>query len=136
MAPSTNPKPGPNTRPANTSRKKTVSTPPVPAASGRSPALTAASTPSMASALESIPPLENSANTTATSTGRISTKASGASLVWASPGGGTTSSGQQNMVIPASEASTSTRPVRRERPIARLIRPPPVQPGPRPPVPR
>jgi hypothetical protein len=65
VQPRTKPNPAPNTRPASTSMKNTVSTPAVPAPSGRSAALTAESTPSIASALESIPPSDNSASTTA-----------------------------------------------------------------------
>ncbi len=65
VQPSVNPKPGPKTRPASTRTKNTVSTPAVPAPSGRSAALTADSTPSMARALESIPPSAISAKTTA-----------------------------------------------------------------------
>ena len=65
VQPSAKPKPAPNTRPASTSRKNTVSMPAVPAPSGRSAALIADSTPSIASALASMPPSAISANTTA-----------------------------------------------------------------------
>ena len=70
--PSTNPNPGPNTRPPRTSRKNTGSMPPVPAPSGRSAAPMADSTPSMASALVSMPRDVSSASTMATSTGSTS----------------------------------------------------------------
>lgn len=54
--PRVKPKPGPYTRPARTRMKNTVSMPAVPAPRGRTAALTADSTPSMASALELMPP--------------------------------------------------------------------------------
>ncbi|KIX76563.1 hypothetical protein SF23_16560 [Streptomyces sp. MBRL 10] len=56
VQPRVKPKPGPYTRPARTRMKNTVSMPAVPAPSGRTAALTADSTPSMARALESMPP--------------------------------------------------------------------------------
>ena len=77
VQPSVNPKPGPNTRPARTSTKNTVSMPAVPAPSGRRPAFTADSTPSMASALASMPPSAISANTTASTSSSSTPNISG-----------------------------------------------------------
>ena len=65
VQPRLKPKPGPSARPETTSRKKIVSTPAVPAPSGRTAAPSAESTPSSASALESRPPSESCASTTA-----------------------------------------------------------------------
>ncbi len=64
VQPRVKPKPGPYTRPARTRLKKTVSIPAVPAPSGRIAALTAESTPSMARALELMPPSAISEMTT------------------------------------------------------------------------
>ncbi len=77
MQPSAKPNPGPNTRPANTSMKNTVSIPAVPAPSGRRPALIAESTPSIAIALESMPPSAISANTTASTSTSVSPNMNG-----------------------------------------------------------
>src|SRR5580700_8745560 len=71
VQPRTKPKPGPNTRPASTNVKNTVSMPAVPAPSGRRAAPIAESTPSIAIALASMPPAATSEKTTAsTSTSR------------------------------------------------------------------
>ena len=81
VQPRTKPKPGPKTRPASTSRKNTVSIPASPAPSGRSAAFTADSTPSIASAFESMPPSVIEASTIATTNGSTSMKTNGASVV-------------------------------------------------------
>src|SRR3954449_9832414 len=69
VQPSTNPKPGPKTRPPRISRKNTSSTPPVPGESPRSTAFTADRTPSTASTRGSRPPSVTSASTTTITTG-------------------------------------------------------------------
>ena len=80
VEPSTNPNPGPNTRPPRMRRRNTVSMPPRPAPSGRSIAPRAVRIPSIATALASIPPTLISARTTATITGTTATNTSGASV--------------------------------------------------------
>ena len=107
MHPSTNPNPGPKTRPASTSRKNTSSTPATPALRLRSAALTAVSTPSNAIERASMPPSDSSASTTSTTTGSSARKRNGGAT-WAAPGSGTSSSGQANISSPASDASEST----------------------------
>ncbi len=74
IEPSRKPKPGPNTRPARISRKKTVSMPAVPAPSGRSAALIAARMPSIATVFASMPPSDSSAATSRTSNGMVAMK--------------------------------------------------------------
>ncbi len=119
-APWTNPNPAPKTRPPRTRRKKTVSSPAVPAPSGRRAAPTAESTPSIATALTSIPPSAISARTTASSSGRTRAKTSGASAEWARPDDGSTSSGQPNATSPA-RLTSATATVERGR--IRMARP-------------
>src|SRR5882724_11753064 len=104
VQPSANPKPGPNTRPASTRMKNIVSTPAVPVPSGRSAALIAASTPSMAIALASMPPSATSANTTA-STSTSSTPNSTGAVRAEESGPGASRNGHQNATSPASVAS-------------------------------
>src|SRR3954447_16411499 len=113
VQPRTNPKPGPYTRPDSTKRKNTVSIPDVPAPSGRSAALTADRTPSIASAFESMPPSLNDASTTAIRIGSTNMKTNGASLVCPVVSDVTlTNSGQQNITIPARLAMTKISAVR------------------------
>ncbi len=83
--PRTKPKPGPSTLPLSTIRKNMGSRPAVPAPSGRSAAPTAARTPSMATALASMPLSAIVATTTATSSGSRAANSQGASAEWASP---------------------------------------------------
>ena len=77
----------------------------MPAPSGRRAAPMAASTPSMATALTSMPPSLISASTTASSSGRTRAKTSGASVPCARPESGETSSGQQKATSPATDTS-------------------------------
>jgi hypothetical protein len=105
--PKANPNPAPKTRPASTSRKNTSSTPPVPADRPRRTELIAVSTPSIASTLASMPPSATSASTTQTTTGRSARKTKGGSTLDV-PGGTRTSSGQTNIIRPATEATAST----------------------------
>src|SRR6188508_2617427 len=121
VAPSTKPNPAPKTRPASTSRKNTVSSPAVPAPRGRRAAPTAASTPSIATALTSMPPSLISASTTASSSGSTSAKTSGASEPWASPDPGDTTSGQQNATRPATD-TRATAAADRGRSASALVR--------------
>src|SRR5690606_25149225 len=107
VLPSTNPNPGPCTRPASTSRKNIGSTPPTPAPSGRSAAPIAESKPRFACALVSIPPLDSSASTTASRPARIPTNTKGASVVWLGSWGGATTSGHRYMARPAALTSAS-----------------------------
>src|ERR1700722_1252515 len=94
VQPSAKPKPAPYTLPASTRMKKTVSMPAVPAPSGRSAALIADSTPSMASAFASMPPSAISANTTARTSTSSTPKISGGVSVDVNVPGATTN-GQQ-----------------------------------------
>ena len=119
VAPRTKPNPAPNTRPPSTSRKNTVSSPAVPAPSGRSAAPTADSTPSIASALTSSPPSPISNSTTAISSGSSSPKTSGASVPCASAAPGSTSSGQPNASTPATETRATATVERGRSAIAR-----------------
>ena len=133
--PSTKPNPAPNTRPARIRRKNSVSMPAVPAPSGRRAAPMADSTPSMATALASIPPSATSATTTITTTRSRTPKRMGAMA--ASPNRpGATTKGQQKATAPSAVATAMAR---RERPptgmaagsrtISRTLR---AQRGPRP----
>src|SRR3984957_10068867 len=90
VQPSAKPKPAPYTRPASTRMKNTVSMPAVPAPSGRSAALIADSTPSMASALASMPPSAISANTTASTSASSAPNISGGVSVDENAPGATT----------------------------------------------
>ncbi len=111
VQPSTNPKPGPKTRPPSTSRKKTSSTPAMPGEMARANALTALSTPRTASTRASRPPSLTSASTTATTIGSSARNRNGGST--RVPSGTRSSSGQTSIIRPATEASTSTSPERR-----------------------
>ena len=78
--------------------------PAVPAPSGRSAALTADSTPSIASALASMPPAASSASTTATSDRQHQhedQRRVGGGPAPVTDGAGATNSGQQNTASPA-----------------------------------
>ncbi len=112
VQPSANPKPAPNTRPASTSRKNTVSTPAVPPPSGRSAALIADRTPSIAMALASMPPSAIPANTTAsTSSSSTPNISEGAWAEEKVPGW--TTNGQPNATSPMNEAIAMAIPDRR-----------------------
>src|SRR4051812_17166146 len=108
-APSTKPNPRPNTRPPRMITAKLGSRPAVPGPRVRSAPPTAASIPSIATALASTPPAVSSASTTAASSGRISTKIIGASpeceVSRAEPG--LVRNGQPNATIPTTNASVS-----------------------------
>src|ERR1700733_6518448 len=103
VQPSANPNPAPNTRPARTRMKNTVSMPAVPAPSGRSAALIADSRPSMASALASMPPSAISANTTASTSASSAPNISGGGSVEENVPGATTN-GHRNATNPRNEA--------------------------------
>ena len=113
-APSTNPKPLPNTRPAGMRRKKTGSKPVTPLGS-RSAVPHAARTPSRATALESIEPSATSVMTMASSSGRRRAKTHGASLLWArfSVPSASMRNGQKKATSPNSDASANARLARR-----------------------
>ncbi len=81
--PSTNPKPGPRTRPLSTIRKNIGSIPAVPAPMGRSAAPVAASTPSMATAFGPSPDSAIAAAATATRSTSSPANNQGASWEWA-----------------------------------------------------
>jgi hypothetical protein len=111
VQPSAKPKPGPNTRPPRISRKNTSSTPAVPADRPRSTALQALSTPRIASVRGSRPPSENSASTTAITSGSSARNRNGGLSV--SPSGSRTSSGQHSITRPAADATPRTAADRR-----------------------
>src|SRR5579875_1603068 len=120
VQPSAKPKPGPYTRPASTSRKNTISTPAVPASSGRSAALIADSTPSMASAFASMPPSATSANSTAsTSTSSAPNISGGVSVEPNVPGA--TTNGHRNATKPRNEARPIAATVLDRNRIAALV---------------
>jgi hypothetical protein len=132
--PSTKPNPAPNTRPARIRRKNSVSMPAVPAPSGRRAAPMADSTPSMATALASIPPSATSAITTKTTTTSRTPKNSGAIDVSPNRPGASTN-GQQNANRPRADATPMARRDRRRTGMARppraISRPPRARRGPR-----
>jgi len=111
-APSAKPKPRPSTRPARTNRNHTVSRPAAPAPSGRSAAPMAASTPSSATALASMPPSAISASRTPRTSTRSSTNSHGASAACATEEPCRISSGHANASAPTAPARASVRAVR------------------------
>ena len=112
VQPRAKPNPGPKTRPARTSTKNTVSRPAVPAPSGRRAAPKADRTPSIATALASMPPSASSANTTArTRTSSAPKITEGASDAASRPGA--TTNGQPNATIPTIEAPRTANVERR-----------------------
>ena len=129
--PSVKPKPAPKTRPARTRVKKIVSTPAVPASSGRSAAPKAESTPSMAIALASMPPSAIWARTTAKISTRRAANMSGAVVVSEKTPGATTN-GQKNAMKPTNDAITMVHldrgPIRMARAPRLIGRPPPRRP--------
>ena len=127
VTPSTNPNPGPKTRPARISRKKTSSMPPVPAEMPRRMAITALSTPSTARTRVSSPPWLSSASTTAMTTGSSARNRNGGSTRVS--GWTRSSSGQTSIIRPPRDATASTSADRRERgtavPRVVVVMPPP-----------
>jgi len=107
VQPRTKPKPGPKTRPASISKKNTVSMPFVPAPRGRSAALTALSTPRIASALASMPASEICASTRSMSIGSRTMKMNGVLSVTAVEDG--TIRGQAYIATPAILSKPSMR---------------------------
>src|SRR5690606_17076778 len=113
VQPSTNPKPGPNTRPPRISRKNTSSIPAVPALAPRSTALLAVSTPRIARTRASSPPSVSSASATTSTTGSRTRNTNGG---WTVCSGGTReNSGQANISTPATDATASTARERHPR---------------------
>ena len=112
VQPSTNPKPGPKTRPPRISRKNVSSTPATPGEMPRRIALAALSTPRTASTRGSRPPSLSSASTTAITIGSSPRKRNGGST--RSPVPARRSSGQQSIISPANDATASTSAERGE----------------------
>ena len=112
VQPRLNPKPGPSARPPITRRKKIVSTPAVPAPSGRIAAPSADSTPSSASDFASRPPSETSASTTASTRSSSAPKMTGAMLLAPLLHSLPTRNGHANASTPKTDASASAAIVR------------------------